>query len=554
MTLSARALAPVRAFGDVFANPNLRRLQLAYAGSITGEWSFAVAVAVFAYDAGGPAAVGVVYLIRMLPAAVASPFVSVVGDRYDRRVVMAVADLVRAAAVASAAVVALLDGPAPVVYALAVTVALVATAFRPAQAALIPSLARTPEELTASNVASSSIEGTGSFAGPALGGLLLAATSPGVVFAATSATFVWSAALITRISAAATDERRPAHRAGFAGELTAGFRAILGERRLRLLVGLYGAQTLVAGALNVLIVVMALRLLDIGRSGVGFLNSATGIGGLVGAVAALALVGRRRLASAFGLGVVLWGLPIALIGLWPSPALALAMLGVVGLGNTVVDVAAFTLLQRSVADDVLARVFGVLESLLLATIGLGALAAPGLVSAVGTRTTLIGVGAVLPILTALCWRKLRAVDVDARVPQRELALLQGIPLFAPLTGVTLEELALRLRPERFAAGEQIVRQSEAGERFYVVASGEVDVSVDGRPAAALGAGDYFGEIALLRDVPRTATVTARTDVETFTLGRDEFVSAVTGHPESAEAAEAVVGSRLASLRSGVSSV
>src|SRR5918912_2766871 len=153
MTLSARALAPVRAFGDVFANPNLRRLQLAYAGSITGEWSFAVAVAVFAYDAGGPAAVGVVYLIRMLPAAVASPFVSVVGDRYDRRVVMAVADLVRAAAVASAAVVALLDGPAPVVYALAVTVALVATAFRPAQAALIPSLARTPEELTASNVA-----------------------------------------------------------------------------------------------------------------------------------------------------------------------------------------------------------------------------------------------------------------------------------------------------------------------------------------------------------------------------------------------------------------
>src|SRR5204863_9787195 len=171
-------------------------------------------------------------------------------------------------------------------------------------------------------------------------------------------------------------ERAEGREGGALTEAMAGFRAIGADANLRLIIGLYGAQTLVAGALNVLIVVTSLQLLDFGKAGVGFLTAAVGIGGLIGAVVALALVGRQRLATDFGLGLVLWGLPILLIGIFPEPPIAFFLLGLVGIGVTVVDVAAVTLLQRVVPDEVLARVFGVLQTVFVATIGFGAIAAP----------------------------------------------------------------------------------------------------------------------------------------------------------------------------------
>ena len=191
----------LRALGDVFGNPGLRRLQFAWIGSVTGDWAYAIALGVFAYEAGGATAVGLVALLRFLPSAVVAPFAAVLADRYARQRVMLAADAIRAAALAGAAAVALAGGPVAVVYALAALVAVVSTAFQPAQAALIPTLARDPRELTAANVASSTIESVGSFVGPALGGLLLAVTSPGVVFAATAGAFVWSALNVARIPA-----------------------------------------------------------------------------------------------------------------------------------------------------------------------------------------------------------------------------------------------------------------------------------------------------------------------------------------------------------------
>jgi MFS family permease len=551
--IRGRLAESLAAFRAVFANVNLRRVQLALAGSVTGEWAYAIALAVFAFDRGGAAAVGLVGLIRFLPSAVSAPFAAVLGDRFSRTRVMVASDVLRALAVAASAVTALSGAPAGLVYALAGVVSVVSMAFRPAQAALLPSLARRPEELTAANVASTTIESLGSVAGPALGGLLLVAASPGVVFAATAGTFLWSALLVIGIRAPVSKAERDTQ-GGIAAEVLAGFRAIAAESRLRLVVALYGAQTLVAGALNVLIVVTALDLLDLGKSGPGFLNSAIGIGGLVGAVVALALVGRRRLAADFGLGIVLWGVPIALIGAWPSEAAALVFLGVVGIGNTLVDVAALTLLQRSAPDEVLARVFGVIESLLVGAIGVGSIAAPLLVSVFGIRGALIVTGLLLPVLAALVWRRLVRIDSEVAVPERELELLRALPIFAPLPMVTLEHLAGSLRPVRVGPGEEIVREGEAGDRFYVVGAGEVGVKAKGQPLGTLGPGESFGEIALLRPVPRTATVVARGEVELFSLDRDEFVAAVTGHPESRDAADAVIGARLGSLRTGLASI
>ncbi len=543
-----------RSFRAVFQNADLRRVELAWAGSITAEWAYGVALAVYAYDVGGAAAVGLISLVRLLPAAIAAPFLAVLADRFPRERVMFLSHAVRGTAMAGAAVAVLADGPAALVYTLAVLVGLAAKAFRPAQAAALPSLARTPDELTAANVASSAIESVGSFAGPAIGGLALIVGSPGLVFAAAALTFFASAGLIARVSAEPRKKEARPEQQRIARMVFAGFGAIASDRDLRLLVALYSSQTLVAGALNVLVVVASIELLGLGESGVGYLNSALGIGGLLGAVVALGLVGRQRLAFDFGSGLVLWGVAQALLGVWPEAALALVLLGLVGIANTLVDVAGLTLLQRSVADEVLARVFGALESLLVGTLALGAVLAPVLSSLVGIRLTFVLTGMLLPVLALLFWRRLAAMDARTRAPERELALLRELPLFAPLPGPTLEHLAAHLVPVRISAGEEVFRQGESGDRFYVVGSGTVKVVVDGRPAPQLGPGDHFGEIALLRDMPRTATVSAETDAELYVLDRAEFISAVTGHPESAAAADAVITARLAPIRAGLGSV
>jgi MFS family permease len=544
-----RLLAQLResskAFREVFANPALRRIQLAWAASIFGTWAYGITVIVYAFEQGGATAVGVVGLARWLAAAVVSPFAALLGDRYDRRLVMVGSDLARVALIGGAAAAVYAGSPPVVIYVIAALVGVAATAFRPAEAALVPTLARTPEELTAANVTASTIESVGIFGGPAIGGLLLAATGPATVFAVTAGLLLVSAFLLVGVRPVAQAEPEEPREESIREELLAGFRAIAGERRLRLLVGLFSAQTFVDGMLNVLIVVVALDLLDTGRAGVGFLNSAVGIGGLIGALAAAALVGRRRLATDFGLGIFIWGVPIALVAAWPNQVFALVLLGIVGIGNTLVDVSGMTLMQRAAPDDVLARVFGVLESLLLLTVGLGALVAPLLVNWLGDRGALIVAGALLPILVVPAWPRLTAIDDAARVPEERLDLLRGNAIFAPLPAAALEQLADRLTEVRAAPGEEIIRQGERGDLFYVIEDGRVEVSVDGQPPRELGRGESFGEIALLRNVPRTATVTARTDVVLYALDRGAFIPAVTGSGPSLSAAEAVIGMRLA---------
>jgi len=533
----------LRALREVYANRGLRRLQLAWAGSIIGTWAFSVALAVYAYRHGGASAVGLVVVIRWLPAAFAAPFMGILGDRYPRVLVMMGSDILRAAAFGGMTACVIVHAPPGVVYALVGFTSVVSTAFRPAQAALLPALARTPEELTAANVSSSTLESLGFCAGPALGGVLLAVSNTWVVFAVTTATFVWSALLLAGLLKSDEPplirEPRP-----LVHEAVEGFRTIAHDHRLKLVIGLFSAQTLVNGAMGVLITVSALQLLHIGAGGVGYLNSAVGVGGLIGAVFSLMLVGRRRLAGMFGLAVAGTGGPMIFIAPHPSTAIALVAFALIGVSNIVEDVAGFTLLQRTTPGEVLSRVFGVVHSLFFATVALGAILAPLLVDLIGVRWSLVAVGAILPILSLATRIPLVRLDDASDHHGRQLELLRAIPIFSPLSPPVLEGLAARLEPVGVAAREGIVLQGDPGDRFYIVASGEVEVSIDGQAQGTLGPGEHFGEIALLRNVPRTATVTARTDVELFALEREDFLAAVTGHSASAEAAEAVVGARL----------
>jgi predicted MFS family arabinose efflux permease len=530
------------AFRDVYRNPNLRRIQLAFAGSVAGQYAFAIAIAVYAYRHGGAAAVGLMALVRTIPSAVLAPFVSALGDRFRQERVMLAADVLRALLVGAIALVVFADGPIVLVFVLSALGPICSTAFHPAEASLLPTLARTPQELTAANVSTATIDSVGSFVGPAIGGVALATWGVGPTLLLTVATFVWSGLMVTRVrpdrSAVVRQEREPS---SAAAEALAGFRAVLSDRNLRVIMGLFGAQTVVAGAMGVLVVVSALRLLDLGTAGVGWLYAATGVGGIVGAGITMVLVGRKRLAGDFGIGLLLWGVPFLVMGIWPNAIVALLMLGVLGIGNTLVDVSGLTLLQRNAPDAVRSRVFGVFESMVAGTIGLGAILAPLLIAVLGIRAALIATGLFLPVLAGLLWRRL--VSLDAGDPAH-LDLLRRLPIFAPLPPQALERLARSLEPVHVAAGDVLFHAGDAGDRFYVIESGELAVEL-ANGTKTEGPGRGVGEIALLRDVPRTATVRAVTDADLLAVDRDEFLGAVTGHAHAHAAANEIVGERLA---------
>lgn len=541
--MGRRLSESLAAFRDVYRNPSLRRLQLAFAGSVAGQYAFAIAIAVYAYRHGGAASVGLMALVRTIPSAVLAPFVSALGDRFRQERVMLVADALRALLVGAIALVIFADGPVVLVFALSALGPICSTAFHPAEAALLPVVARTPEELTAANVSTATIDSVGSFVGPALGGVALAAWGAGPTLLLTVATFTWSGLMVLRVrpEREGPGTRAEAGRSSAAAEALAGFRAVFADRNLRVIMGLFGAQTVVAGALGVLVVVSALQLLDLGTAGVGWLYAATGVGGIVGAGVTLALVGRKRLAGDFGIGLVLWGVPFLVMGAWPHPAVALVMLGVLGIGNTLVDVSGLTLLQRNAPEAVRSRVFGVFESMVAGTIGLGAVLAPLLIALLGIRAALVATGLFLPLLAGVLWRRL--VSLDAGDPAH-LDLLRRLPLFAPLPPQALERLARSLEPVRVEAGAVLFEAGDAGERFYVIQSGELTVELAaGQKVEGPGAG--VGEIALLRGVPRTATVRATTGADLLALDRDAFLGAVTGHAPAHAAANEIVGERLA---------
>lgn len=570
---------------EVFQNPGLARVNVALGGSVMGDWAYGVAVSVYAYLEGGATTVGVLGVVRYVSAAVVTPFAATLADRLDRKQVMIAADVVRFVLVALVAGIVAVDGPALAVYGLALAATLASTAFRPAQAAVIPRLARHPDELTAANVTSSTIESLGFFAGPAIAGLLLAVTEVEVVFAFNALTFVWSALVlrglvippVERVQAVPAAVAVPVDAAGeavppvaggaapdadvvpgtgepeatddapgFLTEAGAGFRTIFGNRHLRLLVAVYAAQTVVAGASLVFTVAIALDLLELSEASVGLLDATIGIGGLVGGVVALLLAQRGTLARDFGFGVLAWSAPLLLVAAIPRLWATLLAMVVIGLANAVVDVNAFTVMQRLVPDEVMGRVFGAMESAIIAAMAVGSLAMPALIVTVGLRSGLAVIGGGVVAVTLLALRGLREIDRVALAPAG-LDLLRTVTMLSPLEPRVLERLARSSEVHRFAPGDTVFAEGDAGDRFYIVEAGELEVRIGGARVGAHGPGGCFGEIALLRDVPRTATVRAITDVTCRSLRRDVFVPAVTGHGDAQREADAVVSGWLGSV-------
>ena len=374
--------------------------------------------------------------------------------------------------------------------------------------------------------------------------MLVSVLDAGVVFAVGAGALLASALFFARVTVEGRLQLKALARTENARRLLlAGLAYVVRTPAPRTVVGLIGAQTFVRGCLNVLIVVIAFQVLDADAAAVGYMTAAIGVGGLLGALGAFVLTG-RRLAFAFGVALVFWGLPIVLMA--PSSFLvtALLLLAVVGAANSIEDVAAFTLLQRIVPDEVLTRVLGVLWGLAMGGVALGSIVAPVVVSLVGPRAALVAVGLILPVLALLAWRRLVEIDRSAPGPAARLSVIDCVPMLTPLSLAAKEHLATSLVPVSVAAGEVVIREGDPGDRFYIVADGDFEVVGESLQVAA-PAGDYFGEIALLRDVPRTATVRAVVDSQLFALERGDFLAAVTGHSDVRAAGEAIAAERLA---------
>ena len=543
-TRGQRIAASLGSLRTALANPDLRRVQIAWAGYQFVEWAFALAVSVYAFDQGGATAVGVAGLIRLLPAAMAAPVSGLLSDRHSRRLVMIVSATVAAACIGGAAAAAAWDAPV-VVYLLSAACMVSASAYTPAQCALFPALAKTPQELAASNITLSVMDNVGFLAGMVLGGLLLGAASPAATFAVVAAVSVLSALILLRVKPdkAPSYEEMPDESGGMR-QLLLGFRAVAHERGLRLVTVVLAALAVYVGVIDVLVVVLALDLLDTGAGAVGYLQAAWGVGAILASGALVGMLGRGALSAALVWGALFIGGATALMGRVPELGVAFAALGVIGLGYTFVEVAGHTLLQRLASDEVLGRVFGLQETLRLAGMALGSIAAPALVALFGIEGALVATGAFLPVLVLALWRVLRGYDAGSPASKRRYELLRESPIFMSLPIDTLERVTHDLTPVAVAAGDDVFLQGAHGDRFYLIDTGEVDVVIDGACVRTEGPGEGFGEIALLKDVARTATITATRDTVLLTLTRDQFLGAVTGQARSSHSARAVADARL----------
>jgi MFS family permease len=542
----ARLMGPIRAtvaaVREALSNDGIRRLELVWSIGIAADAALLVVLLVVVYAQDGVIAAGVLGAVRMGPAVVAGMLAGTVVRRFGGRRVLLTLGVVRALVAALCTLVIAADLPPIWLYVLATAAAVAGAPIRPAAVTLMPGLARSPNELIAANMAWGTGEGLGTFVGPFVAGLLIAAGQPAIAAAAVAAAFAITVAVVIGLRFEHTMDAIGGTRQRSAG-IAEGLRALRRRPVLRWsMVGVYG-QVLTRGLLNPLLVVASVELLGMGNAGVGLLSAALGMGGFVGAVFAVSLTRPDALIRTQSAALAYWGAPIAVIGLVASPAVALAAMIVTGVANALYDVAVITIFQRGASNQERAAVFSVFEG--VAGLGLvtGSLLAPVLLLGFGANGALAIAGAILPVLALVIYARIGREDRVSVVDEELVRLIRRVEVFAELPMTAVERLAAGMVPLVATAGQTLMREGETGDTFVIVGAGEVEVSVAGRPMQRLGPGSGFGEIALLRRSPRTATVTALTDLRGYTVDSDTFSCAVSG-PASAAISEHIAATNL----------
>jgi hypothetical protein len=525
-------------------NPPMRRLQVASVAWSAGEAAYLVGLFVHAYSIGGPASVATIAVLRTVPSVGLAPVLTVLTRARSAESLLRATLVFRVACVAATAALLAADAPTLVIYGLVAADAIGATLLRPIRGSLLPAIARSPEELVAGNVALTTGDSLANLVGPGLAAAMLVNGDALSTFFLGIALLVLSLIAALGVHGAEASGLRAASRSGERSSQKAPLSSWRSSWPALPVIAAFTVQRFVRGALTVLLVAAALDLLAMGNAGVGLLTAALGLGGLVGGIVAVGLIGRRHLAPWFVLGIAVWSTPFVLIDAIPLPLVALVVLGFGGIGKIMIDVAGSTLLQRAVPHEARVQVLGLQEGLVTGALAAGAVVAALVTENAGIEVALLGAGVVPLVATAGLWPLLQRVDARAHERDAELDLLERIPLFRPLQLAVKEELAAELDRVTVQRGAVIVRQGDAGDRFFIIDDGIVEVEIDGKPSSDMTGGQAFGEIALLRDVPRTATVRAVTEARLFTLDRSPFLAAITGHRESALLADELIEERL----------
>lgn len=529
-------------------NRELRIAQLSSFAAWTGEFLFITTTTVYAFEQNGAAGAGLISFLRVLPAAIALPVVGALADRMSRRTLLIGTTLARALTAAAAAVAAG-AGQTVLGYTLVTLSTISHAAYRPTLGAMLPSMCTAPTELTGSNAIRSVLDGLAALVGPLIAAGLLAAFSPAAGFTAvaglSAASCLFAIALRpepTATATATTDDVLP--RRGVLSQIGAGLRELRHNADGRAVIGLGLLQCMVRGALTVFAVIVAVDLTDMGKPGVGVLWAAFGVGGLIAAVASMGAAGSSRLGTIFGIGIGMWGVPVVVCGLVTHSWIAVAAFTVIGAANALVDVSGFTLLQRVVPDRMLARVLTLTEAVFALAMAIGSLLVPPLDSTLGHHGALIATGCVLPAGVVLGYIQLRDMDRHIQVSTDRIALLRRVGMLRLLPVPAIESLANGVARMHVPAGTDVIREGDLADNFYVIEAGRMSLVDRGRDFHELGPGDSFGEIALLRAIPRTVTVRATDDADLVVVTGSRFVAAVNGLSATASAAEQVISRRL----------
>jgi Cyclic nucleotide-binding domain/Major Facilitator Superfamily len=538
-------VAPVR---RVLGVRPLRRVEVGYFGFSFAEHATWLATLVYAGQQGGPSEVGAVAVVMLLPAFVLAPFAAYAGDRFAPQRALAAGYVAQALSMGATAAAMAADKPL-LAYAFATVAATCVSFTRPVMGSLLPVLTHAPAELVAANVVANMIEQAGLFVGPATAGVLMAVGSPSWVFVA-SAVAVGVAALgVLRLGRPELLERRADVEAkSVVRDVFAGFATMRTSPLLRTLVLIAVMAAVAKGIADVIFVTFADARLGDGEGGDGLpgaLAAGYGIGALLGAAGSARPLASGRSTAVFVAGAAMVGGALTALSLIGTLPLSLVGFAVMGAGESVLGLAVFVAVQRTAPIGLLSRVFGIVEGFGMGATALGALAVTALGRATSLATALWLLGVALALLVVGCVVALhRRGGVVPPVDERVIERLLHDPLLAPLAAPVVERLARGVESVVFESGDIAVQEGDAGTRYFLVTDGQGEVSIGGRLVGVVSAGDSFGEIALLRDVPRVATVRATTALATLAIERADFLEAVTGNQRSHRLARAKIDSHL----------
>jgi CRP-like cAMP-binding protein/predicted MFS family arabinose efflux permease len=525
----------------------------AWALFYTGDYAHFTLIIVFTFEVGGDDAVGAATVLNILPSGLLGPLAATLATSRRPQLHLAMGIGARGLAMVATIIAVLHVAPVGVVLALVAADSLVSAAVRPVHGALAVRLAGNAAEAGAANAASSLLLSVSMLAGPALAGLALELWGLGWAFALPTAIFSAGAAAAALIVMPRTDGEpepggtRPSRNSGWRQLIAAGagFRAILSSRPAAAATTVFIMNATLTGAFYVACASLAEDRWRLGEEGVALIMTILGAGGLFGALATLSIVGRRGLARVLAWAMFGWAVTLAAIGPIVLPALGLALAAVVGAAGAVAYAIAPTLVQRGVPRDAMVPAAASLPTLYLLGMAAGAIIAPLLIDSVGVAAALEILGGATAVVTLLAWPLLRRADALSAEDAAKLAVIRATPQLAPLPAQALEQLARAATCLAVPAGSEVIRQDDPGDRFYIIGAGLADVTVDGRRVAALGPGGSFGEIALLHDVSRSATVAAREDLDLVTVDRAAFLGALSSDPGAVGRIGAVARTRLA---------